>query len=218
MNSRQEELFKNIVAEHIESGKAVGSSFLVNKYNLDISSATARNDMAELEAQGLITQPHTSAGRIPSAKGYRYYIDNYLNKDIAIYEKDKKFIDKSASDLKQVVRAIAELADSAVIFASSKDNVYYTGISNLLSQPEFADFATIYNISEVVDHCDEIIPNIFDKITDLDITIGKHNYFSPHCSSIFVKTNQKLLGILSPIRMNYERNVALLNYAKQLIK
>jgi len=78
MNQRQEKLFKNIVQEHISQAKAIGSKFLADKYSLDISPATIRHDMVELESQGLIYQPHTSAGRIPTAKGYQYYVDNFL--------------------------------------------------------------------------------------------------------------------------------------------
>ena len=94
MNKRQESLFLNIIREHIDSAQAIGSKFLVAKYNLDVSSATIRNDMAELEKEGLITQPHTSAGRIPTEKGYKHYIENYLDNLKELNRKDKEALEK----------------------------------------------------------------------------------------------------------------------------
>ena len=74
MNERRELILKIIINEHVITGSPVGSSVLVDKYKLNMSSATVRNEMAELEEDGYITQPHTSAGRIPTVKCYRYYL------------------------------------------------------------------------------------------------------------------------------------------------
>ncbi|HRY63550.1 MAG TPA: DeoR family transcriptional regulator, partial [Patescibacteria group bacterium] len=139
MNERQKELFKNIVLEHIDSAKAIGSEFLAEKYELGVSSATIRNDMTELETAGLIYQPHTSAGRVPTERGYHYFIKNYLDGNLKISEKDKNFIRK-AKDLgarstdrqeaKNIAKALAELSETAVVYCAGRHNTYYTGLSN----------------------------------------------------------------------------------------
>ncbi len=80
LNERKQKILAAIVEQYIETGEPVGSKGLVEKLGLALSSATIRNEMSELAAMGYIEQPHTSAGRIPSNKGYRYYVDNLMNK------------------------------------------------------------------------------------------------------------------------------------------
>lgn len=226
MNDRQKQLFGNIVREHIESAKAIGSDFLTGKYDLGVSSATIRNDMAELEEAGLIYQPHTSAGRVPTERGYNYFIKNYLADPGKINDKDKNAI-KKAREIgvktadnfgpKNMAKVLAELADAAVVYCLGRHNTYYTGLSNLLTQPEFSDFDLVQNIAGVVDNIDEVVDRIFDKIGETEIRIGKENYFSPMCASIFTKKNGQALGIIGPMRMDYERNLGLINFVKELL-
>ena len=79
--TRRQQILAAIVEQYIETGEPVGSKALLSKLDINVSSATIRNDMADLTAQGYLTQPHTSAGRIPTQAGYRYYVDNLMNKN-----------------------------------------------------------------------------------------------------------------------------------------
>src|SRR4051794_18359002 len=79
MTSRQERILQAIVEQYAEVASPVGSSLLSKAFN--VSSATVRSEMAELERLGFIHQPHTSAGRIPTDKGYRYYVNEIVNAD-----------------------------------------------------------------------------------------------------------------------------------------
>lgn len=81
LDERKRKILREIVDEYIDSAEPVSSAVIVEKYEQDISSATVRNDMAELEKAGYLEKPHTSAGRIPSAKGYRLYVDELLKYD-----------------------------------------------------------------------------------------------------------------------------------------
>lgn len=93
-------ILKLIVEEFIKSGKPIGSQTLIDTYNLPYSSATIRNEMFSLEEDGFIEKPHTSSGRIPSSKGYRYYIENLRSKDDKanlIKERLNKFIDENGA-------------------------------------------------------------------------------------------------------------------------
>jgi len=81
IDERKRKILREIVDEYIDSAEPVSSAVIVEKYEQDISSATVRNDMAELEKAGYLEKPHTSAGRIPSAKGYRLYVDELLKYD-----------------------------------------------------------------------------------------------------------------------------------------
>ena len=78
LNDREREILKSIIKFYIADGKPVGSRFISRKRRSDLSPATIRNIMADLEEAGYLAQPHTSAGRIPTDKGYRFYVDNLL--------------------------------------------------------------------------------------------------------------------------------------------
>ena len=81
LNDRKKEILQAIIEEYIQTAEPVSSNGIVQKYNLDYSSATVRNEMADLEKEGFLDKPHTSAGRVPSAKGYRFYVDELLKED-----------------------------------------------------------------------------------------------------------------------------------------
>lgn len=100
--SRRFMILKLIVEEFIKSAKPVGSQTLIDEYNLSYSSATIRNEMFSLEEDGYIEKPHTSSGRVPSAKGYRYYIENLRSKDDKanlIKDRLNKFIDENGKTM-----------------------------------------------------------------------------------------------------------------------
>lgn len=80
MLDRKHKLLNSIIDEYIASAEPVGSGLLVEKYSLKVSPATVRNEMMELEKEDYIYQPYTSAGRVPTEKGYKFYVDNYEKK------------------------------------------------------------------------------------------------------------------------------------------
>ena len=225
MNERKALILMTIVKEHIKTGAPVGSEVLVDKYNLDISSATVRNEMAELEEAGYIAQPHTSAGRIPTEKAYNLYIETLSEKKLSILEAklfSKLLKDKEESSFKQAAKELAKVSGNAVFWAFHRNNLYYTGISNLLSQPEFSETKLIYDISQIIDRVDEIIDNIYNKIeTGPQILIGVNNPFGDFCGTILNKykfqDNVGLFGILGPMRMDYEKNLALVKFLNNIL-
>src|SRR5438552_16378900 len=75
LTDRRQRLLRFIIDEYVSTAQPVGSSAIVEKYGLPVSSATIRNEMAQLEDEGYIAQPHTSAGRVPTDSGYRYYVE-----------------------------------------------------------------------------------------------------------------------------------------------
>ena len=222
MDDRKQEILDIIIKEHIKTGAPVGSSIVVDRYRLDISSATVRNEMASLENDGYIAQPHTSAGRVPTEIAYRLYLDNLKEKKIN--SQNAKVLDQNLGkadedSFKKTAKELARLSGNAVFWAIHKNNLYYTGISNLLTQPEFAQTNLILDISAVIDRVDEIISEIFEAIKEEpEILIGSNNPFGNFCSTILVKykkdDNIGLFGILGPMRMDYENNLALVNYIK----
>lgn len=109
--SRRERILKLIVEQFIKSAIPVGSNTLLDEFHLPYSSATIRNEMVELEDQGMIEKPHTSAGRVPSAKGYRYYIDHLREKELDQgfkYQLETLFEDRQIA-IEEVIRQGCEI-------------------------------------------------------------------------------------------------------------
>lgn len=98
LSNRQKQIFKLIVEEFVQCAEPVGSKTLMEKYNLPYSSATIRNEMNYLEAEGLLEKTHTSSGRVPSAEGYRYYAENLMEYEVD-EEQKKQLVSLFSSNL-----------------------------------------------------------------------------------------------------------------------
>lgn len=222
ISERQEKILLALIKEYVKTAQPLSSSFLVEKYNLGISSATARNDMAELEEDGYIFQPHTSAGRIPTDKAYTYYVENYLLNKEGDFKTSKSLADlkfSSEDDFKKTAKAIAEISKNAVFWAFHKNDLYYTGVSNLFIQPEFKASEVVCDISVIIDRMEEIIAGIFDGLKmGEQVFIGPNNPFGNFLSSVVLKYNREgktgVIGLLGPMRMDYERNLDLIRFLK----
>ncbi len=220
MDKRKELILYTIINEHVNTGVPVGSNVLVEKYKLNISPATVRNEMATLEEEDYIAQPHTSAGRVPTEKAYKLYNKNLKKKKLGKSEETSlsdSLKKKDEGSFKEAAKVISQLSGNAVFWAFHRNNLYYTGISNLFQQPEFSQIELVYDISQVIDRMDEIIDAVFDKIENEPcVWIGTENPFGDFCGSIIAKYNYEdkegLLGILGPMRMNYEKNSAIIEY------
>ncbi len=229
MNPRQQNLLKIITSQYIKTAQPVSSKFIAEAGNFDLSSATIRNEMAELEQSGYIYHPHTSAGRMPSEKGYQFFVDNFLMEN-KISKRQQEFLDNlvkkfdrfEPKTVKDLAKGIAEFSNSAVFVAFSGNDFYYTGLSNLFSQPEFTQHSLVYSLSQVIDHLDQVVNKIFNNINfEVKVAIGSNNPFAKDCSAVLTKYQAKgsmgLLGLLGPIRMDYQNNVGLIKYGQQLI-
>jgi len=109
LDKRKAYILATVVYEYVATAEPVGSNTLTQKYNLGVSSATVRNEMAELEASGYLVQPHTSAGRIPSDAGYRTYVDQLMQPETLAPEDRRRIRD----DLREASRELDELLESA---------------------------------------------------------------------------------------------------------
>lgn len=247
LSDRKQQLLNVIVEDYVNTAKPVGSQFIADEHGFDVSSATIRNEMKELEDLGYIAQPHTSAGRIPTAKGYRYYVKHFMDKDTALGQNIQAQLDRLISGympsgassgmssgaeldeeqrVKVLAKALAELSQEAVLVRLGRHNYFYTGISNIFAKPEFNDTSMMYSLSELVDHLDDVLDTVQVQTT-VDIYIGDQNPISSLCSTVITEyrmvdrsTDNDITGvvaILGPMRMNYQRNYGLLKYSQQLL-
>jgi heat-inducible transcriptional repressor len=222
MLERWQKLLKYIIQEYVATAEPVGSQLIAKKYFRDLSSATIRNEMAELENRGLIFQPYTSAGRIPTEQGWQIYLKEIEDfsaspeKDFALLL-DKISPQAGEYSLKEAAKHLAATSQNAVLVGFTPHNIYYTGLANLFAQPEFHDPRLVYDFSAIIDHLDETINDIFDQVNQkIKILVGTENPFSRHCGVLLAsyqvsRRPATLLGILGPLRMDYGRNYRLLN-------
>lgn len=223
ISERKKTILRTIIKEYIKNAQPVSSGVLVEKCKLGVSPATVRNDMVELEEEGYIIQPHTSAGRVPTELAYELELTEITKEKKTLRENEVNLLDNLFSHeeagAKQTAKAIAELSSGAVFWAFHKNDLYYTGLSNLFAQPEFKQSEVVYDVSVIIDHMEEIIDDLFEKINDGEqVLIGSKNPFGAFLSTVLVKyrKDQKsgVFGIMGPIRMDYAHNLALINYIK----
>lgn len=133
LDERKKKILSSVVEDYIMSAEPVGSKSIVDKHNLEYSPATIRNEMKLLEDEGYLEQPHISAGRIPSTKGYRYYVDN-LMKENELSLVDINYIDNNITGFGDTEKLLSEAASV---------------ISKLLLRPTLL---TVNEESDVLDH------------------------------------------------------------------
>lgn len=226
LNQRKKEVLRKIIEEYIRKARPISSKILVKKDFPKLSSATIRNEMFDLAKNGFLFQPYISAGKIPTLEGFKFFLNNFLEeKDISPLEKDaflktKNRYRRQRERIKEIAKKLAELSQGATVVAFSKDDFYYTGLSYLFHQPEFRNISLVYSFSEMIDHLDETMKNIFDKIEKTKILIGEENPFGNRLAAIFdrleIKGQKILVGLLGPIRMDYNKNFGLIRFIKKI--
>ncbi|HET7630470.1 MAG TPA: transcriptional regulator, partial [Candidatus Saccharimonadales bacterium] len=179
MTDRQQQILSAIVEQYAEVASPVGSSLLAKVFN--VSSATIRAEMAELERLGYIHQPHTSAGRVPTDKGYRFYVNN-------LSEAQENGLEKRAAraltarvahgglperTIRNAVDTLVELTHNLGL-ATIGHQLYMSGLSNLFGQPEFMNGTQVQQVASLLDNLEpwlrEAAPN-----EPLSVYIGQEN-------------------------------------------
>lgn len=229
ITDRQEKLLAAIIEEYAEVASPVGSSLLAKLF--DVSSATIRAEMAELERKGLIKQPHTSAGRIPTDKGYRHYVNNVQNqKELAPSKREQRALSARVSGAganEQTIRnAVETLVDltSNLGLATIGDQLYMSGLSNLFGQPEFMQKGQVQEVARLLDNLQpwlrEAAPN-----EPLNVYIGQENPVggSAGCSLIISRfrspySDQSYIGVLGPTRQSYRDVLGLVQRTGQALE
>lgn len=217
MENRSEKLLKEIIELYIKTAKPIGSSILSDEFN--VSSATIRNEMLNLENEGYITQPHTSAGRVPTILGYKYYLANLLTiKQPANH--DREALAKAyQEDIRSMAKLLVDKTNLATIVGINPTSFYFTGLFNLFSQPEFEDYKMVLSMGQVVDSLEKALGNIYYDITKPEVLIGEDNPFSDFCSlAITPLSNKRLLAVIGPLRMDYNKVLGLLATTVQITK
>lgn len=227
LSGRQEEVLRLIVNSHVHSALPVGSTYVADM--LGLSSATIRNVMSELEEIGYVSQPYTSAGRVPTDEGYRYYIDSLMrvkginSNTIDVIEENYHGGIRSIEDaMEKTSSLISELTKYVGITMMTQfEKVYLDGASRMLEQPEFRDFKKLHTIFKCFDDKSTILHVLCGTADDgsLVISIGRENKLCDlkDCSVVSRGYRKKgkisgRLGVIGPKRMVYERVVPMIEF------
>lgn len=231
LTSRQEEILNKLVQDYIELAKPVSSKLLEKRHKFGLSPATLRIEMQKLTDKGFIYQPHTSAGRVPTDKGYRFFVNNLLRqnkKERGDFQNIKNIFDVS-DDFRfadQITKFLAESSSNFGFLHFSQEHISWKeGWPELFEEPEFESKDFIFDFSEFLENfekrADELVEN-----SGIKIYIGKESKF-PKAKDFSIITakcllppdnRETILSILGPKRMDYQKNINLLNYLVNELK
>lgn len=230
MTDRQSKILQAIVEQYAEVASPVGSNLLAKVFG--VSSATIRADMAELERLGYILQPHTSAGRIPTDKGYRFYVNQLAvsgANPLAKPRGERALIARVAGGglpertIRNAVDTLVELTHNLGL-ATIGEQLYMSGLSNLFGQPEFMHPAQVQEVAKLLDNLEpwlyEASPN-----EPLSVYIGRENPIGggAGCSLIISRfrspfSDRSYIGVLGPTRQSYRDVMSLVERAGRTLE
>lgn len=225
MSPRQEQVLKAIVELYAETAEPVGSLALAQAF--DVSSATVRAEMAALERQGLIMQPHISAGRVPTDKGYRAYVNSLSPR---ADERTSRALAKrvmSAGDaersIKSAVESLAHVTHNLGL-ATIGRNLYLSGMSSLFRQPEFYGTSQAYEVARLLDSLEEWLSEAAPN-DPVSVYIGQENPIGRASGATLVisrfqspYSDRSYIGVLGPTRQQYDSVIGLVEYTGKLLE
>lgn len=229
MTDRQAKILAAIVEQYAEVASPVGSSLLAKVF--DVSSATIRAEMAELERENYIMQPHTSAGRVPTDKGYRFYVNNLNDNQASQTERraERALTARVGHGgvpermIRNAVDTLVELTHNLGL-ATIGNQLYMSGLSNLFGQPEFMNGGQVQQVARLLDNLE---PWLREAALNepLSVYIGSENPIGrgAGCSLIISRfrspySDQSYIGILGPTRQSYRDVMSLVRHAGQSLE
>jgi len=194
LKEREKSLLRTVIREYIKEAQPIGSNFLAGKFNLGLSSATIRAELQKLTEEGYLLQPHTSAGRVPTDKGYRFFINELMdpcslaNKEAGLI---KNFLEESRSELdndipyfnRGLIKIMSEISDDLVIAATPEDDGFsYEGVLKLFQKPEFQEIDRVRGMFKMIENFKSHFEDFFDEESDFSkeiprVFVGKENPF-----------------------------------------
>jgi heat-inducible transcriptional repressor len=229
MTDRQAKILQAIVEQYAEVASPVGSSLLAKVF--DVSSATIRSEMAELERLGYISQPHTSAGRIPTDKGYRFYVNNLSEMaDKPSERRAERALEARVASgghpehtIRNTVDTLVELTHNLGL-ATIGPQLYMSGLSNLFGQPEFMHPGQVQEVARLLDNLEpwlnEAAPN-----EPLSVYIGRENPIGRSAGASLIISrfrspfsDRSYIGVLGPTRQSYRDVMSLVGRAGKALE
>lgn len=231
LTERQITILRAVVEEYITTAEPVGSETLEKKYSLGVSPATIRNEMVRLTDTGYLLQPHTSAGRTPTPRALRYYVDHLMKtkdmsvaEEVAVKEKIWDYRQEVDKLLRESTKALAEKTRTLAITATADGDLYYAGAANILDMPEFYDYELTHRLFAALDQFDFWWDILKAQEGQSDIVLGEEleqRGVLSQCGFVYTKFNTPhvsgAIGIVGPSRLNYPEVIPFVRYIGGLI-
>ncbi len=224
---RQKQVLKTVVEEYVKHSEPVGSGHVVEMLAESVSSATIRNVMAELTDFGLLTQPHTSAGRIPTEAGFKVYVEIMMREQKELTHRQQEVLAAHFKKLKnlqerfrEAARMLSELSGSVGLLIDDQDKVYMSGLSNLPKLPEFRDEDFGSEFMELLENPVENLKPLIKRANDeAQVMMGKD---MPGGKTSIVVTRfgpggRKMISIIGPLRMRYGKTLPTMEYITKIL-
>jgi len=238
LTERQAAILACVVDAYVETAQPVGSGTLSTAYDLGVSPATVRSEMARLESLGLLTHPHTSAGRVPTVAGYRYFV-KHLMQSAELSEAEEltirhQFHQAGANDERWMRLSAAVVAHTSglagLVAAERREDapvvLYHAGLTHILSVPEFADNSRLRAIVEILEHGLGLAP-VFERLPQrgVQVIIGGEPPLDalPDVSLVLSRFGapadgaRGVLGVVGPTRLSYDRAVPTVRFVASLV-
>ncbi len=234
LTARQTQILKALIDEYIGTAEPVGSEALDKKYNLGVSPATIRSEMASLTKLGYLRQPHTSAGRTPSPLAMKFYIDQLMEEkqmSLADEVKTKEDVWDSRDDLddlmEEATKALSERTKTLAVSAIDDGKVWYAGYSKVFDNPEFSDLEACANLFSFLEEVKRVHELFFERsqgLSPIEVLFGEELGW-PELTPVGVVTTHftvrgksGALGVIGPVRLSYPTVIPTLRYFKNLIE
>lgn len=225
MTPRQEQILHAIVETYAQTAEPVGSSALCARF--DTSSATIRAEMAALENLGYIMQPHISAGRVPTDKGYRVYVNAVTPEHDRRHEQALAKRIQSAGEVERAIKnAVESLAHvtSNLGLGTIGPNLYLSGMASLFQHPEFFGGQRAYEVARLLDSLEEWLAEAAPN-APISVYIGRENPIGRSSGATLIISrfespfsSRSYVGVLGPTRQNYGSVIGLVQYTGKLLE
>lgn len=230
--SRRRAILTATINKYIKEAMPIASEDIAHDF--DLSSATIRNIFAELEENGYLMHPYTSGGRIPTDKGYRYYVDFLISQMELLDEEKERIVKEYKREIRRFEDALEETSEiistmthyaGIVSFLDWQDKFFYKGISRILDQPEFQDSEKMRILIKMIEDKQKLLDIINRDFTEkVKVYIGRELACPEmdNCSLVVSSYRHKnrlsgRLAVLGPVRMEYKHIIPTLEYISDVL-
>ncbi len=235
LSQRQIDILKAIIQEYTETGEPVGSEVLEKKYKLGVSPATIRNEMVELSKKEYLKKTHFSSGRIPSAKGFRFYIQNLMKKrDLSTFDevayKNSIWDERNNPNrlLRHATQILSKRTGLLSVIVTADGDAYYSGFANLMDTSEFSDRELSRSLFLLLDETifwESVMEQLYRIDEDIIYILGEEDFPNPafeSCASVFAEfegnSYKGIIGVVGPKRMSYDVVTPQVEHLSELIQ
>lgn len=243
LSDRRQQILRSLIEEYVSCAMPVGSRTLAEHYHLGVSPATVRNELSALEEDGYITQPHTSAGRVPTDMGYREFVDQLMTSRIgaknpierSLADQMRESADRLDELMRRTSEELARLTDCLSIVGSMEEDASGygalarrepLGLSSLMRKPEFQESSSLLPLMEILEN-DTVHFEVFDDATSSSdgfaIRIGEENTEAGlSCVSVVagvygIGSTQGVVAVIGPKRMDYSKVIDAVRAAQSIL-